>query len=167
MFEKEEHGMSKKVEGVYDTIDEALRAVDRLRIEGYARKDIQVVANDDTRNQVDSNYKENITPADEEFEHGEEDESLWDKIKDAFTMSSPDYEDINSLEAHKDEIEKGKVVVLLDKYSENRATTEPNTIGPDGIRDSETEQKVDSTGERPINDHELTTDELEDYEKKY
>ena len=66
------------------------------------------------------------------------------------------------------DIEKGKVVVLLDKYSENRATTEPNTIGPDGVRNPETEQKAESLGERPmINDHELTTDELEDYEKKY
>lgn len=83
-------------------------------------------------------------------------------------MSEPDYEDTNSLEAHQEDIEKGKVVVLLDKYSENRATTEPNTIGPDGVRNPETEQKAESLGERPmINDHELTTDELEDYEKKY
>ena len=160
--------MSKRVEGVYETIDEALKAVDRLRIEGYARKDIQVVANEDTRNRVDANYKENITPADEELDHFEEDESLWEKIKDAFTMSEPDYEDTNSLEAHQEDIEKGKEVVLLDKYSENRATTEPNTIGPDGVRNPETEQKAESLGERPmINDHELTTDELEDYEKKY
>lgn len=160
--------MTKKVEGVYDTIDEALRAVDRLRIEGYARKDIQVVANEDTRNRVDVNYKENITPADDELDHVEEDESLWDKIKDAFTMSGPDDEDADSLEAHQEDIQNGKVIVLLDKYSENKATTEPNTIGPDGVRDPDAEQKVESMGERPmINDHELTTDELEDYEKKY
>lgn len=160
--------MSKKVDGVYDTIDEALRAVDRLRMEGYARKDIQVVANEETRNRVDANYQENITSVDEELDQAEEGETLWDKIKDAFTMSGPDYEDIHSLEAHKEDIERGKVIVLLDKYSENRATTEPNTIGPDGVRNPDEEHKVESLGERPmINDHELTTDELEDYEKKY
>ena len=92
--------MSKKVDGVYDTIDEALRAVDRLRMEGYARKDIQVVANEETRNRVDANYQENITSVDEELDQAEEDETLWDKIKDAFTMSGPDYEDIHSLEEH-------------------------------------------------------------------
>lgn len=81
-------------------------------------------------------------------------------------MSGPDYEDNHSLEAHKDEIDEGKVVVLVNKYSENRAPEQPNTIGPDGVRDPETEQKVESLGEHPRRDHELTTDELEDYEKK-
>lgn len=68
--------MGKRVEGVYETIDEALRAVDRLRVEGYARKDIQVIANEDTRNHVDANYQENITPADEELEEVEEESLL-------------------------------------------------------------------------------------------
>ena len=165
--EKEENSMSNKVEGVYETIDEALRAVDRLRVEGYARNDIQVITNDETRNRVDSNYKDNITPADEELDQTEDDQSFWDKIKDAFTMSGPDYEDNNSLTTYKDDIEQGQLVVLVNENNENMATTQPNTIGPDGVRDHETEQKVDSMGERPKTDHELTTDELEDYEKRY
>lgn len=162
--------MNNKVEGVYTTVDEALRAVDRLRIEGYARNDIKIIANDETRNRVDSNVQENISPADEEFDNTEEeDKSFWDAIKDAFTMSGPDYEDIDPLNAYKDNIDQGQVVVLVNESNsnENYAETQPNTIGPDGVRDPETEQKVDSMGEHPRVDHELTTDELENYEKKH
>lgn len=159
--------MNNKVEGVYPTVEEALRAVDRLRIEGYARDEIKIIANEETRNRVDSNVRENITSADAEFDQSEEEEkSFWDSIKEAFTMSEPDYETVNPLNEYKDKIERGEVVVMLNEQNENYANTQPNTVGPDGVRDPVTEQKVESMGEYPRVDHELTTDELEDYERK-
>ncbi len=159
--------MNNRVEGVYPTVDEALQAVDRLRVEGYARSDIKIIANDETRKRVNSNVQDNITPADEELDQEqEEDRSFWEAIKDAFTMSGPDYEELNPLNDYRDNIERGEVVVLVDESSDNYADTQPNTVGPDGVRDPITEQKIESMGEHPRVDHELTTDELEDYERK-
>lgn len=160
--------MNNRVEGVYATIDEALRAVDRLRLEGYARNDIKIVANEEVRNKVHANVQENITPADEEFERAEDEEhSFWDTIKDAFTMGEPDYEEEHPINEYRSQIEEGQVVVVVDESLTDSKPEQPNTIGPDGVRDPETEQKVDSQGRHPRVDKELTTDELEDYEKRY
>lgn len=85
--------MDKRVEGVYPNIEEALRAVDRLRMKDHARNDITIVANEDVRNHVSSNVQENITVQEEQVDHSDNDGSMWERIKDFFTPDdSSDYD---------------------------------------------------------------------------
>lgn len=70
-----------RVYGTYSDSADASRTVDILLDRGYSRKQIRVVS----RNNLDKNYNLRIG------EPKQDDESLWDKIKDAFTFD--EYED--------------------------------------------------------------------------
>ena len=105
--------MTRRVEGVYPTVDDALRAVDRLTDEGYSRDNIILVANEDVRNTFTANL--NIEGMHEaRLTKTEEDKSLWDSIKDLFTSDDfyddPNYDvDNNPLFAHREKIKSGEV----------------------------------------------------------
>lgn len=70
-----------KVYGTYSDFADATRSVDILLNMGYHRKQIRVVS----KNKLDENYDLRIG------EPQQEDESIWEKIKDAFTFDK--YED--------------------------------------------------------------------------
>lgn len=118
--------MSKRVEGVYPTIEEALAAVDRLKKQGYSRTDISVVANEEVRNSFSYTTDVDVTADSSSSSAGNEDHrSLWETIKDAFTMDDS-YADTaysesgydattDPLYAYRDEISRGSVVVLVEE----------------------------------------------------
>jgi len=118
--------MEKRVEGVYPSVNEALRAIDRLRNEGYSRDDITLVTNEEVR----SNYRSDINSENAD----EEDRSFWDSVKNAFTTDKsfetenyddPDYDhniENDPVYAHKDAINDGAVVVLISDVPGARDT---------------------------------------------
>lgn len=124
--------MTRRVEGVYPTVDDALRAVDRLTDEGYSRDNIILVANEDVRNTFTANL--NIEGMDEaRLTKTEEDKSLWDSIKDLFTSDDfyddPNYDvDNNPLFAHREKIKSGEIAVVVSDKPTNHNT---DTIAPD------------------------------------
>lgn len=168
--------MEKRVEGVYPNVDEALQAVDRLRLKGHAREDITIVANEDIRNSVDVNVQENITVRDDKADVSDNDRSMWESIKDFFTPGdSSDYgydNENDPLYLYRDSIEDGKVVILINKGIEpSDAKIEPETAAEQpNVLGSKTSSK-DGEARRPDIDElhvdrELRTDELDDYERR-
>jgi len=172
--------MNQKVEGLYPNVHKALRAVDLLRGQGYSRDEITLVANEDVRRKFGPNVDSKVNVQDYDEEAAEDDSSFWDSIKDAFTFDEtydnanyddPNYDSTNDpVYEHREAIQAGHIAVLIkdetDDVPSMEPDTQPNTVGPEGTRDYEEEQEVESKGEHPRTDRELTQDELRDYEKK-
>ncbi|HIZ70465.1 MAG TPA: general stress protein [Candidatus Atopostipes pullistercoris] len=172
--------MSKKVEGVYPTLDGAMKAIERLKKQGYSREEITLVANEGTRKQLTKDEKTDIHTEQldtEQMTHAEKtdsEDSLWDSIKDFFTIddSNEDAElthEEDPAYEYKEQIDQGQLVVVVDERVDqtNRSSmtnTQPNTIGPDGTRSYEEEQALGSKDDKQ-KDHELSTDELDNYER--
>lgn len=109
-------------------------------------------------------------------DESEEDKSFWDSVKDAFTFDNSSADDSDYIAEedpvyeYRDVISQGQVAVLISDDPEttdstSRANTQPNTIGPDGVRTAEEEQNLGSRDEY-LKDPEMTTDELDDYERR-
>jgi len=133
--------MNKRVEGVYPVVDEALRAVDRLRAQGYSRDEITLVANEDTRRNLSSDVNAEVSSQDEEMNRSDDDDgSFWDSIKDAFTMDEsyddanyddPNYDSENDpVYEHREAISRGDVAVLVDEDANVEGTTDQSTRPP-------------------------------------
>ena len=116
--------MNKKVEGIYATVEEAMAAVERLSDQGYKRHSIYVVANEDVRRSIPFTLDAEVTTeTDLREDTSEDNRSLWEKIKDAFTFdqyddthrAEPGYdasEDV--LAAYREDLRRGSIVILLD-----------------------------------------------------
>ena len=76
--------MSKQVIGVYETAEEAVVTVENLRSRGYSKQDITLAANENVRQTIPYGYEDNIEDADAASDTQEQ--SFWDRIKDAFTF---------------------------------------------------------------------------------
>src|SRR5699024_10228000 len=92
---------------------------------------ITVVANEEVRNRLSSNVDAEVTTEDTEQDHhsmdrsdrGDDDRSLWESIKDFFTMDDsydesnydrPDYDvDNDPVYPHREAIRRGEIVVLV------------------------------------------------------
>lgn len=139
--------MVNKVEGVYPTAEEAAAAIERLEKEDYSLKDMTIVANAETQKQLQEKVDVEVTSLDQ-YKN--------DPVHD-----------------FRDEVLKNGVAILLNEDATgagdpNRtANIQPNTVGPDGTRDYEEEAEVESQRDHMSKDPELTTDELEGYEKKH
>ena len=120
----------KKVEGIYSNVKMPC-AVDRLREKGYTHDNITVVANEEVRNRLSTNVDAQVTTEDTK-DHSSmdrvdrednDDRSLWESIKDFFTMDDsydestfdrPDYDaDNDPLYANREAIRRGEIVVLV------------------------------------------------------
>ena len=166
--------MNKKVEGLYPSVEEAVQAVDRLREKGYTDEDITIVSNEEVRDRLLSSTDAEITSEEDDAAHSDEPRSFWDSIKNAFTLTEPkpgesnDDNEENLVNEYREEIKQGYLIVLVNANAEvegktTHANTQSNTVGPEGVRNYEDEQEVES--KRGI-DQELTTDELEEYERR-
>jgi len=174
--------MTQSVEGVYPNVDKALQAVDLLRGQGYERDEITLVANEEVRRTFPSDVDTDVKTQTDDPKHSEEDDrSFWESIKDAFTVDDsydasryddPNYDSTDDLlYEHREEISQGHIVLLVGEDDSidgpsMEPDTQPNTVGPDGTRDYEDEQEVDSKEGYPRKDRELTQDELQDYGRK-
>lgn len=150
--------MDKKdriVHGSFDNSEEAISAIRKLREEGYSKEQIQVYTNalddktfdkteddidlnqdktyDKTEKDVDTKDKSSMDIVDDKetnTDSADDDESLWDKVKDFFTSDSYDYDkeaenpnyrkENDVLYPHRNDLANGKRVIVLDKANENQ-----------------------------------------------
>lgn len=138
--------MSKFVEGSYLSIEEAQKAIDVLVSRGYAENDITLVTNPSVRNSISMDTDVEVsTEYDGATDNGatdnEDDRSMWDKIKDVFTVDtydetsydSPDYNrEDDVLYNYKDDIDNGNIIVLVDG-DPNMGTDNVNTTDADTL----------------------------------
>lgn len=107
------------VEGSYATSHDAFLAVKRLNEEGYSTEDIRLIANAEVRDtfihemDIEVHVKE---PYEEEID---EDASLWEKVKDAFSTVSDYGEDTKDPEDdplfyYRANIDAGKIIVFVE-----------------------------------------------------
>ena len=159
--------MERRVEGIYPNVEEALRAVDRLREQGYSRENITLVANDEVRRTFGSDVDADVSTQDidqdrsmDRVDEGDEDRSVWESIKDFFTMDDtyddanyddPNYDVENDpLYAHRSAITQGEIAVLV--------TGEPTMdVGMDR---TDTTDTMDMG--TPVTDTDRTRDDVDD-----
>lgn len=160
--------MSKRLEGTYVSIDEAMMAVERLRDQGYGRNDIHVVADRSVRDSIPFTMDAEISATDEARKGEAEDErSLWEKIKDAFTFneySEETYQDPTTnnsddpLQEYRNDLAAGKVVVLVEEdEAPHIPPTDPHMkddIPRDPLMDND-EMRRDMTPDLTTNDMQL------------
>ena len=135
--------MNKRVEGSYIRVEDAMHAVQRLRDEGYSKNDISVVANSTVKDSIPHTMDAEVsTDAGMRENMQDDDRSLWDKIKDAFTMDDyeterrdqPGYDANNDpLSQYHDDIEKGNVIVLVDESAKPSTSMDTDTTTDAGV----------------------------------
>lgn len=110
---------NRVVVGSYENQDEAASIINRLKEDGYQREDITLYGNSTDVDVETDNVGQTTNDQ-------EEDRSFWDKVKDAFSTDSYDYEtnaedpDYNQeddvLYPYRDDITSGKTVIVVDNY---------------------------------------------------
>ena len=116
--------MNKTVIGSYESREEALHVVDRLVTEGYTRDEITLYANSDAANLIGNDNMRGVEVETSPSAHVEEhDESLWERIKDAFSVDTrdSDYYDENEdtddiLLPYRTDLGKGNIIVAVENY---------------------------------------------------
>ncbi|ALV22364.1 MAG: general stress protein [Carnobacterium sp.] len=124
--------MSMMVKGIYDNAQETLEAVNQLKSEGYTANEITVVTGQNKNPNLKDLNEAKVSTADATKEDHEDEESVWEKIKDVFTVK--DYEKGNSVGNplaeygvsddvasdldYKNELEKGRILIVVDDAKE-------------------------------------------------
>lgn len=124
--------MSMMVKGIYDNAQETLEAVNQLKSEGYTANEITVVTGQNKNPNLKDLNEAKVSTADATKEDHEDEESVWEKIKDVFTVK--DYEKGNSVGTplaeygvsddvasdldYKNELEKGRILIVVDDAKE-------------------------------------------------
>ncbi|MFO8068651.1 MAG: general stress protein [Alkalibacterium sp.] len=135
--------VSKKVIGSYATREEAFDVVDQLNKEGHPKLNIFLYSNKETADSLGHHDaveivadKSDATDSDETTK--DDDRSMWDKIKDAFTSDTYDYDEERTHETYnqetdllypyREDIAKGNIVVVVDDHH-GRSTEEVAAAG--------------------------------------
>lgn len=109
------------VKGSYDTPEEAFAAVQSLQAEGYRAEDIRLVSNLTIRDTLMDQTDAKFTTTEDygNVDAHEDDESMWDKIKDFFSVDTDygkektDPQD-DPLVNYRKDIEAGKIVLIVE-----------------------------------------------------
>ncbi|MCC5895862.1 MAG: general stress protein [Alkalibacterium sp.] len=115
----------RTVIGSYSSRDDALDVVDRLNSEGYQKQDIILYSNDPST--LDDHEAVKVSTDDQSNSKSDRngqdnDRSMWDKVKDAFTPGTyndsddqtDQYNDV--LNSYKSDLNEGKIVVVVENY---------------------------------------------------
>ena len=115
---------NRVVVGSYKNEDDTASVVNRLKEDGYQRDDITLYTN--SANADGLKDSRNVDNAGRGTEDTEDDRSFWDKMKDAFSTDSYDYEEDSQdpnynqeddvLYPYKDDIKNGNTVIVVDSY---------------------------------------------------
>lgn len=150
--------------GSYDTRAEALTALDQLRNEGYNKDDIVLFANATI---IEQFGLDTLSSAEVEATGGSDDDrSMWEKIKDAFSFGDYDHRTIDDesdpLFAYRDDLGQDRLVVGVYDYHATDRIEETDTAiidqpvtGETAMPDESvhpTPRMGDSDIETPIND---------------
>ncbi len=144
------------VHGSFDNSEETISAIRKLKEEGYTKEQIRVYTNamddktfdkteddvdfkedktfDKTEKDIDTKDKSSMDIVDNKETKDDtadnDDESLWDKVKDFFTSDSYDYDkesgnpnyrkENDVLYPHRNDLASGNRVIVLDKANDNQ-----------------------------------------------
>ena len=146
--------MDRIVEGTYTSTDETVKAVERLLNEGYVAEELLIITDETHENEL-----EDLTLVDVESVEGEvnnEEESLWDKIKDTFRMGdySKDSEsntlvehgvDAEMAEHFSESLENKEIIILANStapaHSKQLSTVNEEVLANDEVDPSEIKTK--------------------------
>jgi len=127
--------------GSYSTREEALSVIEQLQREGYSRGDIIIYTTKDAA----TNFGfAGLSGIDVEtsvngVETTHEDRSLWEKIKDAFSVDTYEYDSSLNEEAdyanndplyqYRDDISAGKIIITVNNYKNDPTQATENVTG--------------------------------------
>jgi uncharacterized protein (TIGR02271 family) len=114
--------MEKHIIGAYDSTNEAAAVVEQLSRKGYSPEEIMVVSN---REHLES--LESKTGLQVEHDRSEQnDQSMWDKIKDAFTLDEENHSENrlskyglsdNEASRYQSKLDDGKILIAVESDS--------------------------------------------------
>ena len=126
--------------GSYSTKEEALSVIEQLQREGYSRDDIIVYTNKLSGIDVKTGVNG--------VETTNEDRSLWEKIKDAFSADTYEYDSSLNEEAdhanndplyqYRDDISAGKIIITVNNYKNDPTQATENVTGRHAAGDTST-----------------------------
>ena len=127
--------------GSYSTREEALSEIEQLQREGYSRDNIIVYTNKDAAKNFGFaglsgiDVKTGVNGV----ETTHEDRSLWEKIKDAFSADTYEYDSSSNEEAdhanndplyqYRDDISAGKIIITVNNYKNDPTQATENVTG--------------------------------------
>lgn len=155
------------VEGSYATPHEALLAVKRLEEEGFRTEDIRLVANNEVHDSFVHKMDIKVYVKEPYEDEMDEDASIWEKVKDAFSTVE-DYGDDSKnpeddpLFYYRANIDAGKIIVCVEE-SKAIPTSEKDSVPPSNQK----EKHFDSEGNAdPKDDLLLDQSTTSDYDKR-
>ncbi|MGB6178923.1 general stress protein [Carnobacterium sp.] len=162
--------MDRIVEGTYTSTDEAVKAVERLLNEGYVAEELLIITDEKHEDEL-----EKLTLVDVESveEDDEEEESLWDKIKETFRMGDYSKEnesntlvehgvDAETAEHFSESLENHEIIILMNstapEHSNQLSTVNEEVLNTD---DSilETNDSKNALSEEQLKPSEIKTKE--------
>jgi len=102
--------MTRYVVGNYTNESDAQKTIDELITDGYPEESLSVIAN---RRVMDQLIEDDIA-VDTDFEYDDNDESLWERVKDFFGFDDDDEQYREGLEVYRDDLRKGNILVLIN-----------------------------------------------------
>lgn len=168
--------------GSYSTREEALSVIEQLHSEGYSRDDIIIYTTKDaaTNFGFDGLSGIDVETGVNGVETTHEDRSLWEKIKDAFSADTYEYDSSLNEEAdyanndplyqYRDDISAGKIIITVNNYKNDPTQATENVTGrhaSDAARatDLDTDTDTDSIQlkeeQLDINTHDVTTGKVD------
>ncbi|EDL64890.1 YsnF/AvaK domain-containing protein [Bacillus sp. SG-1] len=115
--------MEKHIIGAYDSTNEAAAVVEQLSRKGYSPEEILVVSNRDRLGSLENKTGLQVEHNNDTEPH---EESMWDKIKEAFTVDDEDHSDdrlskygLSDDEArnYESELDDGKILIAVESDS--------------------------------------------------
>lgn len=119
-----EQNRNRTIFGSYSSVDEARRALEDLKRDGYRKEDITLYANEPHVSHMDATPGVD-TPTDQELQASKDsqsDESFWEEVKDMFTPNRTDSksledseyaEDRELLEPYQEDLSNGHILLAL------------------------------------------------------
>ncbi|WP_034549907.1 general stress protein [Carnobacterium funditum] len=133
--------MDRIVEGTYTSTDEAVKAVERLLNEGYLAEELLIITDEKHEDELEELTLVDVESVEED--EGEEEESLWDKIKETFRMGDYSKEsetdtlvehgvDPETAEHFNDSLENHEIIILTNStapaHSEQLSTVNEEVL---------------------------------------
>ncbi|MEG0496785.1 MAG: general stress protein [Carnobacterium sp.] len=143
--------MDRIVEGTYTSTDETVKAVKRLLNEGYVAEELLIITDEKYENELEDLTLVDVESVEGE-ENGDEEESLWDKIKATFRMGdySKDSEsntlvehgvDAEMAEHFSESLENKEIIILINSTAPAHSK-KLSTVNEEALNNDESETMI-------------------------
>lgn len=133
---------NERIYGIYKTPSDATRAVRNLRRHGYTKDEVKVISSRTIHEPIKGAQKikiHDVDPTDdledykeqglyvkffskEEIDkYYEDDETLWERLKDTFTFTYPTKEEMILLKGFQKNLDQGHILIIVDETHKDDA----------------------------------------------